>query len=82
MADGKHSTELTATPWKTRAAIKDPKVGDAAHQIDVPINRNALTRYTGRFPQRIAVGLANTDPTPIPIMYSPVVSETRAVATP
>lgn len=40
------------------------------------------TRYTGLFPHRIAVGLANTDPTPIPIIKRPVVSETRAVGTP
>lgn len=40
------------------------------------------TRYTGLFPQRIAVGLANTEPTPIPIIKRPVVSETRAVGMP
>lgn len=41
----------------------------------------APTRYTGRFPNRIAVGEARTEPTPKPIMYNPVVSDTLAVVT-
>jgi hypothetical protein len=38
-------------------------------------------KYTGLFPKRIAVGLAKTEPTPIPIMYKPVVSATSGTET-
>jgi hypothetical protein len=47
--------------------------------MEQQINMIDPKRYTGRFPNRIAVGEAITEPTPRPIMYKPVVSDTLAV---
>ncbi len=81
VADGRHSTGLIATPWKTLAASRDEKLGDQAAHRQVPMKTMALTRYTGRFPNRMAVGEAITEPIPKPIMYRPVVSETVSTET-
>ena len=32
VADGRHSTGLTAIPWKILASINEVKLGDKAHQ--------------------------------------------------
>jgi hypothetical protein len=61
VADGRHSTGLTATPWKMRASIKEMKFGESAHHTEVAIKRTAPSRYTGRLPQRMAVGEKTTE---------------------
>lgn len=44
VADGRHSTGLTATPWKIRATTREAKLGDAAHQIEVAMYTTAPKR--------------------------------------
>lgn len=44
VADGRHSTGLTAIPWKILANINDVKLGDKAHQIADNMNRIAPKR--------------------------------------
>jgi hypothetical protein len=68
VADGRHSTGLTAKPWKILAIKRELKLGDHAAQSDVAMNMMALPKYTGRLPKRIAVGENMTEPMPMPIM--------------
>jgi hypothetical protein len=44
VADGRHSTGLTAIPWKIRAIRREVKFGDNAHHIEDKMKMMALNR--------------------------------------
>jgi hypothetical protein len=59
----------------------DLQFGDKAHQTDARQKTTIDARYTGRLPNRMAVGEATILPMPKPSMYRPVVSATCEIET-